>query len=163
MSHFRISYFLAACLTAAVLSTSLSSGAEAQQPEPRYVRPEAVNVRGGPGTGNSIVEVLVLGTEVQVYVTMGNWSRISPPGKPEKWIYAPLLQPEKPAPKGKKPEPAAKSQPAAPASSGKTNKDPVQEKGKRQDTGKSPDSPPAPEKQGDQPKQGNDQPAPPRR
>ncbi|HAE93865.1 MAG TPA: hypothetical protein DCG65_04850, partial [Hyphomonas atlantica] len=67
-------------------------------PAPRYVKAEAANVRGGPGVSNSIVTVLNLGTEVSIYVTKGDWARISGPGQPEKWIYAPLLQDHKPQP-----------------------------------------------------------------
>ena len=61
----------------------------------RYVKAEAVNVRGGLGVSNPIITVLNLGAEVSMYVTKGDWARISGPGQPEKWIYAPLLQDNK--------------------------------------------------------------------
>lgn len=103
----RLSARIAAGTMAALIAVSAIAHAQpAQPPEgPRYIRSEKVNVRGGPGTGNSVIEVLLLGAEVQIYAVTGDWARISPPGKPEKWVYSPLLQPEKPQPKPQKSHP----------------------------------------------------------
>lgn len=94
-----------AILASAAIASLMTAGqlASAQQPPEQdlYVRVDAVNVRGGPGVSNIVIEVLLLGTEVRIYATSGNWSRISPPGKPEKWIYTPMLQREKPPVKAK--------------------------------------------------------------
>jgi len=65
-------------------------------PDTRYVKGSAVNVRGGPGTHNRVLMVLNLGAEVSIYVIQGDWARISGPGQPEQWIYAPLLQSSRP-------------------------------------------------------------------
>lgn len=98
----RLSARIAAATMAALIAVS-ALAQPAQPPEsPRYIRSEKVNVRGGPGTGNSVIEVLLLGAEVHIYAITGDWARISPPGKPEKWVYAPLLQAEKPQPKPQK-------------------------------------------------------------
>ncbi len=108
----RLSTRIAAGTLAALIA--LSAVAQAQPSPghegPRYIKSEKVNVRGGPGTGNSVVEVLLLGAEVQIYAVTGDWARISPQGKPEKWVYVPLLQAEKPQPKPTKAQP----QPAKP-------------------------------------------------
>ncbi|PKP80905.1 MAG: hypothetical protein CVT79_12880 [Alphaproteobacteria bacterium HGW-Alphaproteobacteria-18] len=94
----RLSARIAAAALAALIAVNAAAHAQpSPQPQgPRYIKSERVNVRGGPGTGNSVLEVLLLGAEVQIYAVTGDWARISPPGKPEKWVYAPLLQPEKP-------------------------------------------------------------------
>ena len=104
----RFSARIAASTLAALIAFSAIAHAQpAHPPEgPRYIKSERVNVRGGPGTGNSVIEVLLLGAEVQIYAVTGDWARISPPGKPEKWVYSPLLQPEKPQPKPQKRHPA---------------------------------------------------------
>ena len=134
MTQFRIRPVIAAAIAAAMLTSSLSAAAEPPQPEARYVKSQSVNVRGGPGTTNSVLEVLILGTEVQIYATQGNWNRISPPGKPEKWIYAPLLQREKPVAKVKA-ESKPKNGPAAPQTKPekKTDKQQTQDKAKTSD------------------------------
>ena len=100
----RFSARIAASTLAALIAFSAVAHAQpAQPPEgPRYIKSEKVNVRGGPGTGNSVIDVLLLGAEVQIYAVTGDWARISPPGKPEKWVYSPLIQPEKPQPKPQK-------------------------------------------------------------
>lgn len=98
MPSHRINSFLAVSLVAAIALFGPTATAQSPQPAPRYVKAEAVNVRGGPGVSNSIVTVLNLGAEVSIYVTKGDWARISGPGQPEKWIYAPLLQDHKPQP-----------------------------------------------------------------
>jgi len=100
----RLSARIAASALAALIAFSTIAQAQpAPPPEgPRYIKSEKVNVRGGPGTGNSVIEVLLLGAEVQIYAVAGDWTRISPPGKPEKWVYSPLLQTEKPQPKPQK-------------------------------------------------------------
>lgn len=110
MSRFSLRALAAAGLIAAV--SVAGPVASAQGPgahtEVRYVKGDAVNVRGGPGTSYTVLEVAILGTEVTIYASNGNWSLISPPGKPERWIYAPLLQKEKP------PVPQRAAQKAAP-------------------------------------------------
>lgn len=108
----RLSARIAASALAALIAFSAIAHAQpAQPPEgPRYIKSERVNVRGGPGTGNSVIEVLLLGAEVQIYAVTGDWARISPPGKPEKWVYSPLLQAEKPQPKPPKGQPVPKGQ-----------------------------------------------------
>ncbi|MEZ6010785.1 MAG: SH3 domain-containing protein [Hyphomonas sp.] len=118
-TSFRL--FLAAAAMAVFMTAIPAASAQPQpQPEgPRYVKSESVNVRGGPGTGNTVIEVLILGTEVQIYATNGNWSRISPPDKPEKWIYSPLLQKDKPPAKAK----AGDKHPDQKAKSDKDRKD----------------------------------------
>lgn len=111
----RLSARIAAATMAALIAVSAIAHAQpAPPPEgPRYIRSEKVNVRGGPGTGNSVIEVLLLGAEVHIYAITGDWARISPPGKPEKWVYAPLLQAEKPQPKPQKGKtPQTKAQPS---------------------------------------------------
>lgn len=107
----RLNARIAASTLAALIAFSAIAQAQpAPPPEgPRYIKSEKVNVRGGPGAGNAIIEVLLLGAEVQIYAVTGDWARISPPGKPEKWVYSPLLQPEKPQPK---PQKGQKGQPA---------------------------------------------------
>ena len=92
----HIKSILAASLVASTALFGPTATAQSPQPAPRYVKAEAANVRGGPGVSTSIVTVLNLGTEVSIYVTKGDWARISGPGQPEKWIYAPLLQDNKP-------------------------------------------------------------------
>ena len=98
MPKHRIKSVFAASLVASTALFGPTATAQSPQPAPRYVKAEAVNVRGGPGVSNSIVTVLNLGTEVSIYVTKGDWARISGPGQQEKWIYAPLLQDNKPQP-----------------------------------------------------------------
>jgi len=96
----------ASALAALIAFSAIAQAQPAHPPEgPRYIRSEKVNVRGGPGTGHSVIEVLLLGAEVQIYAVADDWARISPPGKPEKWVYSPLLQPEKPQPKPQKGQP----------------------------------------------------------
>lgn len=79
----------------------------------RYVKASAVNVRGGPGTHNSVLTVLNLGAEVSIYLVRGDWARISAPNKPEQWIYTPLLQDSKPTAPSQK-HAAKVAAPAAP-------------------------------------------------
>ena len=105
---------ITASILAAIMCAGSTASADPQSPEARYVKPSALNVRGGPGTSNNVLEVLLLGTEVKIYASLGDWSRISPDGQPEKWVYAPMLQRDKPmtrtstsAPKSGQPEPAA--------------------------------------------------------
>lgn len=113
----RLSARLAASALAALIAFSAIAQAQpAPPPEgPRYIKSEKVNVRGGPGTGHSVIEVLLLGAEVQIYAVAGDWARISPPGKPEKWVYSPLLQPEKPQPKRQKGQPQPEKAKMGPA------------------------------------------------
>lgn len=153
MTKFRARPVLAAIVAASILTAGFSASAESPPHEARYVKSDAVNVRGGPGTGNTIIEVLFLGTEVQIYASSGNWNRISPPGQPEKWIYAPLLQKEKPSPK-----PASKKKDAQPAKAST----PAPSQGKSQPNSKSgPEQKPnAPDQHGDKPDQDKDAPAP---
>ena len=173
MTQFRIRPFLAASIAAAMLATSLTAAADPQSPEARYVKGDAVNVRGGPGTGNSVLEVLFLGTEVQIYLTTGDWSRISPPGQPEKWIYAPLLQREKPAAKAKvtgKPQnqqaapdtkPAQKTDKDQPQGTGQVqDKDKPQAQVQTQDKPQTQDKSKTPDQHGDQPDHQKDQAGP---
>lgn len=103
----RLSARLAASALAALIAFSAVAHAQPGPPPegPRYIKSEKVNVRGGPGTGNSVIEILLLGAEVQIYAVTGDWARISPPGKPERWVYSPLLKPEKPQPKPQKGQP----------------------------------------------------------
>lgn len=66
--------------------------------EVRYIKSSRVNVRSGPGTSHSALDVITLGNEVRVYLTRGEWSRISAPGQTERWVYTPLLQDSAPRP-----------------------------------------------------------------
>ena len=121
----RFSARIAASTLAALIAFSAIAHAQpAHPPEgPRYIKSERVNVRGGPGTGNSVIEVLLLGAEVQIYAITGDRARISPPGKPEKWVYAPLLQAEKPQPKPQKGKASQDKAQAAPNSPSKPKQD----------------------------------------
>ena len=127
MRTHRFSTRIAASTLAALIAFSAIAHAQpAQRPEgPRYIKSERVNVRGGPGTGNSVIDVLLLGAEVQIYAVTGDWALISPPGKPEKWVYSPLLQPEKPQPKPQKMHPTPNKAQTKPeiAKSGLSQKD----------------------------------------
>ena len=50
------------------------------------------NVRAGPGTSHTIVQVLAVGERARVIERRGNWFRLQPrPGKPDRFVYAPLL------------------------------------------------------------------------
>ena len=50
------------------------------------------NVRAGPGTSYAKVGLLEIGDGVQVVEGIGDWFRLAPqPGRPERFIYAPLL------------------------------------------------------------------------
>ena len=51
------------------------------------------NVRAGPGTSHTIVQVLAVGERVRVIERRGNWFRLQPrPGKPDRFVYAPLAR-----------------------------------------------------------------------
>ena len=128
MTQFRFRSFLAIGLIAGSVLSGPVAAAQSPQPVPRYVKAEAVNVRGGPGISNGVVTVLQLGSEVSVYVSRGDWARISPPGQPEKWIYAPLLQDTRPPAVKASHKPVAKpdrkDQPAPSTPSPKASKQP---------------------------------------
>lgn len=94
---------LAACLAlaafapASAIAQAPNSPTQGQKPEVhRYVKAARVNVRSGPGTSHKPVDVVAHGLEVTIYLTQGDWSRISPSGRQERWIYTPLLQPSAP-------------------------------------------------------------------
>ena len=57
-----------------------------------YIGSAAVNVRSGPGTSNGVASVLRMDEKVTVYDRHGDWSRISPRGQAERWVYTPLLR-----------------------------------------------------------------------
>lgn len=116
MTSHRYPKLLSAGLIAALIALAPAASAEPPPDAPRYVKAKSVNVRKGPGTSNTVVAALSLGAEVRIYAVSGDWSRISPPGKPEQWIFSPLLQPERPAPaKTKAPDQRPKIEPAATA------------------------------------------------
>ena len=62
-------------------STSTSSGCDSLSntvsPYYRYVTASALNIRSGPGTGNSIIGVLRHGEDIRVIGEAGSWRRIS--------------------------------------------------------------------------------------
>ena len=153
MTDFRIRPVVAAIVAASILTAGFSAAADTPPHEARYVKSEAVNVRGGPGTSNTIIEVLLLGTEVQIYASVGNWNRISPPGQQEKWIYAPLLQKEKPSAK-----PVSKKKDDQPARASAPT--PPQEKAPQKGKSEPDQKPNWPDQRAEQPDQGKDSPAP---
>ena len=59
---------------------------------PCDVGDQAVNVRAGPGTSYAKVGLLEIGDGVQVVEAIGDWFKLATqPGRPERFIYAPLL------------------------------------------------------------------------
>lgn len=100
---FSISTLFAATI---ILLFPLQAGAQAQprgkpassSGEVRYIKSSRVNVRSGPGVSHSSLDIITLGSEVRVYLTVGDWSRISASGQTERWVYTPLLQPSAPIP-----------------------------------------------------------------
>lgn len=103
-----VSSAIAAAALMALLSAAPLASAEPPPPDTtRYVAAEKVNVRTAPTTKGKIRTSLKRGAEVKVFEVSGNWSRISAPGEPERWIYSSLLQPEQPrSAKDPKPDPA---------------------------------------------------------
>jgi uncharacterized protein YraI len=91
--------------TASIFFSPLQAGAQtpasvkppSSSGDARYIKSSRVNVRSGPGTNHAAIDVATLGNEVHVYFSQGDWSRISPPGQTERWVYTPLLQSDAPA------------------------------------------------------------------
>ena len=64
-----------------------------------YVAAGKLNVRTGPGTGHAVAQTHMKGHQLKVYEERGQWARVSRPGEPALWVYAPLLSRDKPSPR----------------------------------------------------------------
>ncbi len=92
----------AASLRGAVLATTLDvsnteDAAAVESANFWYVTGTTVNLRQGPGTGNSVVGSVTLGTEAEVLADQDGWFQIrTPDGATSGWIYGEFLSEQRP-------------------------------------------------------------------
>jgi len=79
-----------------------------------FVAADRLNLRSGPGPGNTVVATLPRGTRVDAFETQGSWRRVTVPGA-SGWVAARYLVETPPRTGNARSRPAATAAPKAPS------------------------------------------------